>query len=50
MSKCKAPEIPRNEAYARGIRYRAQGSRQEKFFFVTLRPKPYALRHSHTSQ
>ncbi len=44
MSKCKAPEIPRNEAYARGIRYRAQGSRQEKFFFVTLRPAPYALR------
>ena len=50
MFKSKASEIPRNEAYVSGIRYRAQGSRQEKFFFVTLRPKPYALRHIHTSQ
>jgi hypothetical protein len=25
MSKCKASEIPRNEAYAKGIRYKVQG-------------------------
>ena len=25
MSICKASEIPRNEAYAQGIRYKAQG-------------------------
>ncbi len=54
MSKRKASEIPRNEAYAKGIRHKAQGSKKEMIFALpcALSPVPCALRpapHSYTA-
>jgi hypothetical protein len=43
MSKCKASEIPRNEAYVKGIRHKAQGTKVKQFDIpCAIRPGPCA--------
>jgi hypothetical protein len=44
MSRCKASEIPRNEAYVKGIRHKAQGSKGKMSFRypAALSPVPCA--------
>jgi len=55
MSRCKAFEIPRNEAYAKGIRLKAQGLRHKGIIAVynfpyALRPGPCALFIRHNDE
>ncbi len=52
MSRCKAPEIPRNEAYdVSGSRSEARGSRKNKYeSIITFDLVPCALRLSYSPQ
>ena len=40
MSRCKASEILRNEAYANGLRHKAQGSREEMIIYLPCAMSP----------
>ncbi len=41
MSKCKASEISRNEAYVKGIRRKAQGTKGKTSLEFPLSPAPH---------
>jgi hypothetical protein len=50
MHRCKASEIPRNEAWAKGSRHKAKGTGPNNVTPFSVSLAPCTLRHLRTSQ